>query len=60
MQLADGTAVCAVRPDGSVATGVELEEYGISVAGIAMDEYGRIRFSELEHWRVRVLESVMR
>ena len=40
------------------ATIVDLEAYGISVGGMAVDEFGRIWFSDPEHRRVRVLEPV--
>ena len=56
--LADGTAILAITPDDSVSTVAELDEYGISVGGMAVDEFGRIWFSDPVHRRVRVLEPV--
>ncbi len=56
--FADGTAIHEIAPDGSVSTVVDLGEYGISVGGLAVDDDGRIWFSDPEGRRVRVLEPV--
>ena len=56
--FADRTGIRVKRRDGSVSLIVDSEEYGISVGGMAVDEFGRIWFSDLEHRRVRVLEPI--
>ena len=64
--FSEGTRILVLRPDkgnrftgyGLPSTVAEFEEYGISVGGMAVDEFGRIWFSDPEHRRVRVLEPV--
>ena len=56
--FADDTTIRVNRPDGSIAVIAEADGYGISVGGMAVDEFGRIWFSDPEHRRVRVFEPV--
>ena len=56
--FADGVGTRVKRPDGSVAAIAESDGYGFSVGGMAVDEFGRIWFSDPEHRRVRILEPV--
>ena len=42
-----------------MSTVAELGEYRIRVGGMAVDEFGRIWFSDPEARRVRVLEPVI-
>ena len=56
--LATSVGVFAISPDGSVSTVADLDEYGISVGGLAVDELGRVWLSDPEHRRVRVLKPL--
>ena len=58
LYLADGTAIHEIGVDGSVSIVADLSAYGISVGGMAVDELGRIWFSDPKHRRVRLLEAV--
>ena len=55
----DGRGIRMIGSDGSACTVADLDEYGISVGGMAVDEFGRIWFSDPEARRVRVLEPVI-
>ena len=56
--FADSTGIRVKRRDGSVAVVAESDGYGISVGSMAVDEFGRIWFSDPKHRRVRVLEPL--
>ena len=56
--FADDTGIRVIRRDGSVSIIAESGEYDISVAGLAVDEFGRVWFSDPEYRRVRVLEPL--
>ena len=60
LYFADRTGIRARNRDGSVSVIADAEEYGISVGGMAVDEFGRICFSDPDHRRVRVLGPVGR
>ena len=56
--IVDEKAIRLIGQDGSASTVAELDEYGISVGGMAIDEFKRIWFSDPENRRVRVLAPV--
>ena len=56
--FADGTGIRRLGADGLVSMIADLNHYEVSVAGMAVDRFGRIWFSDPEHRRVRVLEPV--
>ena len=59
LYFADGKGIRVRGSDGSVSTVADLDGYSISVGGMAVDEFGRIWFSDPEARRVRVLEPVI-
>ena len=59
LYFADGKGIRMLGPNGSVSTVADFDGYRISVGGMAVDEFGRIWFSDPEHRRVRVLEPVI-
>ena len=58
LYFADGEGIWVIELDGSVSLIADIYEYGISVGGLAVDQFERIWFSDPEHRRVRVLEPV--
>ena len=58
LYYADRNGIYKKGRNGSVSLILEPSEYGISVGGMAVDESGRIWFTDPEHRRVRVLEPV--
>ena len=56
--FADDRGIFVIGRDGSASIIAESGEYDISVGGMAVDEFGRIWFSDPEHRRVRVLEPL--